>query len=559
MYWQYLNPTPTEDKDAPAIVRLLLENRGINQNEEKFFLDFSPPPEPKELLEEEKLLQACDLIKRAQKEKRPIIVHGDYDVDGICATAILWETLYFQQKFSLTRPFIPHRLRHGYGISEASLEDLLLLAQELSSLPPLVITVDCGIRSVKEIEKLREKGVSVILTDHHQPGAVLPPANVILHQTAVSGSGVAWLLAQSLLSWRDQENFLDLLALATIADLLPLQGINRYWVKKGLQHLQRPHRLGLQYLYQENKLEGKTITPYHVAWIIAPRLNALGRLEHALTSLKFLVTRNHQKARELALILERTNRQRQNLMQEALLEAEKQFQSAPAPVAVLSHPHWHEGVIGLIAGKISEKFNCPSFVISEGEPYCKGSARGVPNLNLIQLLEQTSSLLINFGGHKQAAGFTISRDKITLFREKLIELLQQQNWQTTTKRILTVDLILNLNQITPQLLKELQRLEPHGIGNPRPVFVSLDLVAFGAHVVGRQGQHLKFLLRSSQNPQRLYSAIAFNQGHLAAQIKAGTKLDLAYNLEQDYFQGKDQIILKVKDFHFSDLEPEAKP
>ncbi|MBU0708528.1 single-stranded-DNA-specific exonuclease RecJ [Patescibacteria group bacterium] len=550
MPWELINHAPTANLSPEEIVRLLLINRKIDPASNEDFLN------PKidligiyELPAPGELIKAQRLINRAIKQKRPIIIHGDYDVDGLCATTILWETIYRHLNYQLTRPFIPHRTKHGYGISKQSLDEVRQIGRQLSSKPPLLITVDCGISAKEELEEYnKQTGAEIILTDHHLLPSQLPRTDSLLHTTELSGTGVAWLLASRLLnsSHQNPELFLDLVALATIGDLVPLTSHNRSLVARGLALLTQTPRPGLQELYKLAKLSGKTINPYHVGWIIAPRLNAPGRLSHALESLKLLATRDYQQSRSLALSLERQNRERQTLTTKAVEEAEVLAKLSKEKVLVLSSPQWIEGIIGLIASKIAEKLSLPTFVIAERETLSKGSARASKNFDLANFLNQHKDLLINFGGHAQAAGFTILTSNIQLFTSRTQETAQKMHFLDNKQPALAIDLELHPSKISADFYRIIKRLEPHGIGNPAPLFLSRQLRASRIHTVGKNSQHLKMEFHS---PQIKYpvSGIGFNLAHLHHSIREGELIDVVYQLTENDYYGDPKIEFIVKD------------
>jgi len=546
VYWQIINPTPTQNLSPEKILHLLLKNRGVNESMSEEFLNPQVNQQlVSQLLSEAELVKAEGLVNQAIRQNRPIVIHGDYDVDGICATAILWETLYRRLNYPLVRPLIPHREKHGYGISTASLQEVKKVSRSLSVQPPLLITVDCGISSAKELEKFRHDGGQVILTDHHLPPARLPSVDALLHTTELSGAGVAWLLSARLLN-SSAEEFLELVSLATVADCVPLTGYNRGLVAEGLKILSQTARPGLQELYQLAKIDGKEFTPYHLGWLIGPRLNASGRLGHALDSLRLLATHNRDLARQLAQHLEELNSRRQDLTMQATSQAEKMVDTEMQNILVLTHSDWPEGIIGLIAAKVTEKFFLPSLAISQKEEVSKGSARSIKGFNIVDFLHQADDLLIGCGGHAMAAGFSLRTKHLDEFRQRVQELGQKETSLRESKPVLKIDLELELPQAGLELVDLLKKLEPHGIGNPSPVFASRQVRAFNIRTVGSDGRHLKLNLQDPETGTAI-SAIGFSLGHLNQEINEGESVDVAYQLEEnDYFE-LPSVEAKIKD------------
>ncbi|OQX51020.1 single-stranded-DNA-specific exonuclease RecJ [candidate division CPR3 bacterium 4484_211] len=552
MKWKLLNNTETANLAPRDLVDLLLENRGIAAADRERFLN--PQLDLEDicsLLPDEELVKARELIYRAIEHNRPVIIHGDYDVDGLCASAVLWEAIYRGLGYPLARPFIPHRINHGYGLSVPSLEEVGKISRQLSSQPPLLITVDCGISAVSEVKQAKREGYEVILTDHHVPGNIRPAADVILHTSKLSGTGVAWVLAHFLLEDKlEQEAYLDLVALATIADLVPLIGPNRPLVKSGLAALSSTPRVGLQELFQKAGIKDKVLTSYHVGWIIGPRLNAAGRIDHALEGLRLLATRDRVQAGKLADFLERRNRQRQLLTDKAFRQALEMTDRINQPLPVLAHPQWHEGVIGLVAAKIMQRFGRPAIAIARGAEISKGSARSPDNFNLIELFQHLKKTVKSFGGHPRAAGFSLASDKISLFAQEIQEVVKDKFNLKSAEPELKIDLGLNAAFLTLDLVRLLEKLSPFGIGNPRPVFSTPKLRAFGVKKVGDRGQHLKLQLQNGLTGQ-LFSAIGFNLGDLAYQLNEGAVVDVAYQVEEDNYYQKPRLQLKIKDIKVS--------
>lgn len=537
------------------IVEAILANRGIDTVDE--FI--KPTPVDFQFLTKmqglfgDDLLKAVATIKTAMAEDQAIIIHGDYDVDGVSATAILWEVLYFAIGYRKVWPFIPHRVDHGYGLSTESIDAIVQDLVGRDQKPGLLITVDCGITAKSSVEYAHDNGFQVVVTDHHtrpQADSDLPAAEAVLHTYQLCGAGISWVLANSLIRLARLNAKLlagglqgaDLVALATLADVQELVGYNRSLVVAGLAELTKHPRVGLQALYELAGIRGKKIGTYEVGWIIAPRMNATGRLEHALEALRLLVTQDRQQAASLARLLDKVNSQRQEyttIAVEQALAMVGQEWNGTSPI-VVAHPDWHEGVIGLVAGKLTERYRAPALAITKSEGGAKGSARSIDGVNIVELLRRGESLLDNFGGHAAAAGFSLPWEQVGALKELLgaIDLIQE--FGLSTNRQIVVDLALCPDWIDWGLYESLAALEPHGMGNPKPVFASYGVSIGELKTVGKEGKHLKFVTDAGLN------AIAFGMGDRMAELLEFSQVDLVYNIDQDTYRGGQAMQLKVK-------------
>lgn len=530
-----LPPKPNADD----IIKTLLKNRGIKTKEEKEFLNpnlskITPKSVGINLKEFE---ESKVRIKKAIKNKEQIVVFGDYDVDGICGSAIIWESL--NQAGAKILPYIPHRIDEGYGLSVKGIENLLSKIPETK----LIITVDNGIVAKPAVDFAKEKEIDVIITDHHVPSESMPKAYSIIHTTKLCGAGVGWMLARE---FKDIEDHLSLAALASIADLVPLVGPSRTITKLGLLNLRESERLGLVELFRECRLVQKEIGVYEVGHIIAPRLNAMGRLESAMDSLRLLCTSNRGRAHELARKLGSTNLERQNLTEQAVFHAVAQVksQTETGKLLFISHETYQQGVIGLVAGKLVEQYYLPSIVVSKGDIYSKASARSILGFNIIEFIRKASDLLVDAGGHPMAAGFTVETTKIELVQKKLQKLALKEVTKKLLTQTLKIDCELPTNLLNFDLYEKITQLEPFGMGNPNPVFTTKNLEIEDVKAVGQEGKHLKFKLRSKKE---LFDAIGFSMGKRIPELKIGTKVSIAYNLTMDSWNGNNKLQLKLKD------------
>ncbi|PIQ85304.1 MAG: single-stranded-DNA-specific exonuclease RecJ, partial [Candidatus Omnitrophica bacterium CG11_big_fil_rev_8_21_14_0_20_43_6] len=423
---------------------------------------------------------AVSLVKKAKANKEKVMVFGDYDVDGITSTVLLKNALQGMGLEVLHH--IPHRINEGYGLNQ----EIVRFARE--NQVKLMVTADCGIVNHKEIEALRQSNIDVVVTDHHEPqGSKLPAASVIINPKVkhsgypyreLAGVGVAYKFAQGLTGSLLIDD-LDLVALGTIADSVPLTGENRIIAKEGLLKLPQTKRLGLRAIIENAGIENKKFNSTYVSFIIAPRLNAPGRMDYAEVSLKLLMSQNIGEAENLAGELEKFNRQRQKIESKILEEAEElinqQMNFKENRVIVIAKEDWHQGVLGIVASKLADRFYRPAIVISIKEDLCKGSARSIKNFHLCDALMDSRELLDSFGGHAHAAGLLITKDNIDEFRKSINKLASDRLTLEDLLPSKDIDAELALGDLNESLVKELERLEPFGMANPEPLFYSRTL------------------------------------------------------------------------------------
>lgn len=482
------------------------------------------------------------LIKQAILNKQPILIYGDYDADGITATALTWETLF--KLGAEVKPFIPLRETHGYGMSVPALKEALALFPE-DDKKPLVITVDNGISANEAAAFLKEKGISLIITDHHQPGERLPEAEAIIHSDKISGAAVAWFLMREL---DDQlaTATLDLAVIGSVADMMVLTGVNRSLVSYGLKALRETRRPGLLALYEESGIDPKQeLSTYHINFMIAPRLNAMGRLEQAMDSLRLLCTRNRERAKGLAGLLSDTNRQRQDMTLESLLKAKTLVGGGVGPALVIDDPDFHEGIIGLVAGKLVETYYRPAIVFAHNGETVKASARSIEGVNIIELIRELQPMLLSAGGHPMAAGLSLKKENLGEFREAFIKLCAQKITPEMFTRKLMIDAEIELNDIADELYYRLEELKPFGIGNARPVFATRDARVVEARPVGKGQAHLKMTLQAPSGDK--VPVIGFGFGSKAAQLSQAGVVTMAYTIDENIWNGRRELQLRVKD------------
>lgn len=534
-------------KNQEEIINTLLNNRGItNSDQKKEFLNPLLQSVTFESIgiKEEEIKKTAKRIERAIKNNEVIVIFGDYDVDGVTGTALLWETLYWNFGYKNVFPYIPHRINEGYGISEKGIDGVLLEHSDTS----LIITVDNGIVAGDAIKYAASKKIDVIVTDHHVPGEKLPESLAIVHTTNVCGASVAFLLSLYLEGKKITEDDprLDLVALATVADLVPLIGPNRVLLHFGIQALRRSKRPGIESLVKSSSIEKSKIGVYEIGHILAPRINAAGRLDHALDSLRILCTRNRERSDILARQLSEVNKERQSMTQEASSVAKSLvvFENE-MKIIVSSSADYKQGIIGLIASRLTEEFYRPALVISEGEEISKGSARSIKGVNIIELIRSSSTYLLEMGGHPMAAGFSLKTRDIASFTKEIsknaAEYIEEQYFQ----RSINIDFELNDELITEKTYLEIQKLAPFGMGNNEPTFLTKNLEILDIKKIGKDKTHLKFVLGTGKN--RIH-AIGFGLGKFDEIPESGDIIDVVYTLSINEWNDRKTLQLVIRDY-----------
>jgi single-stranded-DNA-specific exonuclease len=497
--------------------------------------------------------RAVGRIVRALRDNETVLVHGDYDVDGICSTTVMVRTLAMLGGNPV--PFIPRRLQDGYDLTDAGVR----AARDCGA--SLVITCDCGTSAHAPIAELQRSGIDVIVTDHHLPGGPLPPAFAILNPKRpgctsrdkdLAAAGVAFKLALALTrAVGGNENavygMLDLVALATIADVAPLRGENRVLVRYGLKLLNEPVRPGIRAMIRAAGLEGKPLTSGRVGFILAPRLNAAGRLGSALRGVDLLLTTSDQQANPIARELEELNARRQELDRTTLDRARSMVQQMDLGATygiVLAEQGWHPGVIGIVASRIVEEFGRPAVLIALEGAQGKGSGRSISAFDLHAGLSECRELLLRFGGHRSAAGVTIAAERVAEFAARFNQIAASKLTDSDLVPELRVDLDLSFDQATDELEMLLRYLEPCGVGNPSPLLVSHGVtVAAAPRVVGKDG--LKVVLHGAG---RELVALGWGMARRARELDAGMTIDVAYRLERDEWNGESRLQARLADF-----------
>ncbi|MDA1329834.1 MAG: single-stranded-DNA-specific exonuclease RecJ [Chloroflexi bacterium] len=555
--WQIAKSiSPEAEKNLekyPALLRQVLFNRGLadQQSAMDFLAALSPESDPFQM---KGMGAAVDRLASAIKHGEAIVVYGDYDADGVSATALLSHSL---EAFGANvRAYIPDRFDEGYGLNRAA---LIELAEQGAK---VVVTVDCGIRAIPEAEEALRLGLELIITDHHSIGPELPPATAIINSKLpgdeypnknLAGVGTAYLLVCALASelkpshWTN-EHLLDLLTLGTIADLVPLVGENRTLVRKGLGYLRRPHRQGLMSLMGIAGLTPAKISASDVGFMLGPRVNAAGRMGSSMDAYQLLVTQDVFEAGKLAQELDNRNRERQRITLEMAQSAEELAGAEDENKLLISafHSDYNPGIVGLVASRLSERYHRPAIVGEQGEEFTRASCRSIPEFHITDALQSCAELFENFGGHAAAAGFTIRNDRLNEALERLNGRAQKELGGLELRPTLQADAEVALADLKPDLLHQLELLEPTGYGNPQPQFVSRKLGVRSSRTVGSDASHLKL---SVTDGWVTFDAIAFRQGHWANDMPK--EIDLLYNFEVNEFNGKRTLQLNVRDIKAS--------
>lgn len=541
--------------EFPPFLRQLLYNRGIQTaTDAHAFMDAETVALTDPLLLRD-MDVAISLIQDALSHAEKIAVYGDYDVDGVTASALLFE--FFQALGNTPRVYIPNRFDEGYGLN---LEAINLLAGEGVK---LLITVDCGIRSVKEVALARSLGMNVILSDHHLPGHEIPPANAVINPRQpgdaypfkhLAGVGLAYKLAAAYLQAYPQpglkaENWLDLVALGTVADLAELTGENRALVGQGLNVIRRSSRQGLYSLAQVSGIRLDRITTANIGFGLGPRLNAAGRLETAMAAFQLLVSDDLYESARLAQLLDDQNAQRKNLTQQI---QEKAIAGALAeggslPIIFAASEEFSEGVVGLAASRVAERFYRPAIIGHQSDGLIVASCRSIKEFDITRALDECADLLVRYGGHSMAAGLTVANDNLPALLERLNSLASRQlaGMELTPELFIDYDIALDKLKAEhiPEIMDDVSRLEPTGVRNPEALFCSRGLRVVNPRALS-DGQHLKMLLRAGINT---YEGIAFRQGYWLKSLPP--VVDVAYTFEINEYQGRQSLQLNIRDIH----------
>lgn len=509
-------------------------------------------------------------LLEAIQRKELVIVYGDFDADGVTSTVLMVSVL--RHLGAKVRPYIPHRVDEGYGLNREALEKL---AQDGAK---VVITVDCGIRSVQEVEDGKAMGLDIIITDHHSIGPEIPDAFAVVNpkqidcsypEDMLAGVGVAYKVASTLVqqhygkrmythkSLRQKvgqilENLLDLVAVGTVADLAPLDRVeNRVLVRRGLEVLNEARRPGIKALMEVAGIEPGKVSAMSIGFALGPRINAAGRLESAMLAYELLMTDDYDHALVLAYQLNDLNNERQTLTRDAQDAIREQLVTfADTMPLIFADGDFKPGIVGLVAGRLVEEFYRPSVVMERGESESRASCRSIPQFDITSVLDECAELLVRHGGHAQAAGFTVLNENVNTLRERLTRLAIERLDGQDLRPMLEIDALVDINQLSEQLVDELTYLEPTGHMNPSAVLVSHNLYVLDWRLVGKDGRHLKFKVARAGRPP--VDAIAFGMGEWTQRFPC--RIDVAYQLEINEWNGRRTMQMNVQDIREAGVE-----
>ncbi|MBN1178012.1 MAG: single-stranded-DNA-specific exonuclease RecJ [Anaerolineae bacterium] len=556
--WRVADAVPDDHlarfPNLPPVIVQILSNRGLTTPEDvAAFLERRPELHDPFLMRD--MDSAVTRLRQAIRAQEPIAVYGDFDADGVTATALLVLTL--RALGGTVTPYIPHRVDEGYGLNKDALSELAADGIRL------IVTVDCGVRSLEEVAHARQLGMDVIITDHHTVGTHLPDATAVLDPRRadctypyphLAGVGLAFKLAQALLRVNGQvptqknvnlteQDILDLVALGTVADLAPLTGENRTLVQMGLEHINAAPRAGVAALVH-NAGSRNGVDEMTISYALAPRLNAAGRMGHAKTAYQLLTTEYPGEADQLAQRLGEMNRERQQLTVDVEERAHHiaQMEDHTCPLLFIADPAFPAGIVGLVASRLVEEFYRPTIIVELGEEESRGSARSIPPFHITEAIGTCEELLVRYGGHRAAAGFTVRTEHLPELKSRLQALATQTLHDQDLVPVLEADVEVPLDQMSWKLWKAMEALRPFGEGNPEPLFVSRNVSIRHHRAVGANGAHLKLYLFDGQS---VWDGIAFRQGEWLDRLPE--QVDIAYYLQRNEWNGESKLQLNIQD------------
>lgn len=558
--WQIAPRLPSDVKvnldPFPAPIQQILYNRGYSSlSSAAQYLNAELPSgtDPFNLLG---IPEAVVRLEKAISSGEPIAIYGDYDADGVTGTALLVQAL--NRLGGKVQGYIPNRFDEGYGLNNEALASLKEIGVKL------VVTVDCGIRSLDEAAFARANNLDLIITDHHHPTDDLPIALAVVNpkqhgdpypEKDLAGVGLAYKLIQALVIHLQKNSlpipanfseadYVDLVALGTVADLAPLVGENRSLVRQGLKSIQSTERQGILSLIGVSGINPKQISAGDIGFVLGPRLNAAGRLDSALAAFELLITSDVYRAGHLAQQLDNQNRDRQRITRDIQYLAEEiSLSNNPDSMLLFAaHPDFNPGVVGLAASRLTEQYYRPAIVAHFGETTTRGSCRSIPEFHITEALDLCKELLEHHGGHAAAAGFTVRNENLFRLIDKLTQIAEERLSGKDLRPVLQADVEMQLSDLKPGLLDYLELLQPTGYGNPQAIFVSRGLKVLNMRQVGKEGEHLKLIVSDAHIT---YDAIAFQQGYWYNDMPSF--VDLMYTFELNEFNGRESLQLRVKD------------
>ncbi len=573
MKWQ-LRPTldpelPSRFPELNSVILQLLFNRGLVTQEA--IDNFLNPGFEEHLFDpylfkdmEKALVRLFEVINTGGK----IMIYGDYDADGVCSTTVLYEAV--TGLGANVEIYIPFRDTEGYGLNQKVTQQII--DQKFD----LVITVDCGVANVTEVKMFQDSGIDVIILDHHEEPLVLPQPLALINpnvkscgypESRLCGAGVAFKFVQAIIKWQEKHDLavklplgfekwlLDLVAVATVGDIVPLLKENRVLVKYGLVVLEKTKNLGLAKLIELVSQRPGKIDSEYIGWRLVPRINAAGRVNHASAAFYLLTAKTEEEAEKWVGMLDENNKHRQKLTERILIEAEAQVAliGTEAKAIIIDGEDWPTGVLGLAAGRLSDKYHRPALVFSrEGDKYV-ASGRSIEEFDITATLKQCNDLLERYGGHPQACGLTIiGAEKFAQFKEKFLKLAAEKLTGVELVKSLAVEAEIKLNQVNWQLFDELEKFEPFGEANEKPLFLIKNLRVETVGTVGADGKHLRMMVSQDEDLNNLHKLIGFSFGQWCAQLKAGDQVDIVFELGVNEWNGNRELQLKIVDLKLSE-------
>ncbi|MDD5489757.1 MAG: single-stranded-DNA-specific exonuclease RecJ [Candidatus Moranbacteria bacterium] len=542
----------------PITLRLMLQRGFFSKEQIKKFLaaryeDLHSPDQLSGISE------AIERVGKARDEKESVTIYGDYDADGITSTLLLKEAL---EKIGISSStYIPDRNKEGYGLNKEAID---FIKKEYRT--KLLITVDCGISNREEIKYARKKGMDVIITDHHSLPKVLPQKCILINPKMpnqeypfqdLAGVGITFKLCQAL--WEkfvpkeiDQLKWLlDLVAIGTVADCVPLVDENRIFAKFGLVVLQKTKRVGIQEIIKTARLNISETNPpsaENIAFQIGPRFNAAGRMDHADLTLNLLLEKDAAKARVAALELEAKNSERQKMTQTIFEEVKSTLkENENYKLIIRKGENWPLGILGIVAGKIAEEYHCPTFILREGSKIVEGSGRSIDVFNLIEAVSKLDSLLEKYGGHSQAMGIKVKPGNLARFEKDLLEIIERSYDENMWGKRIQIDAEIKPQEIDWDIVSEIKKFEPFGEGNREPVFLARNLVVRESRQVGNGQKHLKFVFGSDDSEKKSFEGIFFKGGERCSEFLVGSRISVVCNLRSNEWNGNHKIEMNIID------------
>ena len=548
-------------KVSPVLAQILY-NRGFEDPKDahRFLYTKDLAQDPYNMKDMEK---AVNRIWSAIEQGEAIVVYGDFDADGVTSTTLMMQVL--KALNANVSAYIPHRIDEGYGLNKPALEQLAKNGTKL------IVTVDCGIRSVNEVEAGISAGLDIIITDHHSIGPEIPPALAVVNpqqedcagEERLAGVGVAFMVAKALLQkkWREQRatypsirqsDLLDLVAIGTVADIMPLNCIeNRAMIIHGLQTINESRRKGIRSLMEVAGLKAGAVSAMDIGFGLGPRINAAGRLDDAIIAFKLLSARDDSTAKQYAQKLQQLNTERQQLTRDAQSVIREQLEDMDdTPLIFAGNESFQPGIVGLVAGRLAEEYYRPTVIMELGGDEVRASCRSIPEFNITQALDECADLLVRHGGHAMAAGFTVQKDNIPQLEERLMDKAQRALEGQDLVKTIDVDVEMNIHRLSEKLVNELQLLEPTGHGNSKPTFITKRARVIQCRTVGNDDRHLKLRFARAGKPP--IDAIGFGLGHWATEMS--DYMDVVYSLEMNEWNGRRNLQMRLKDVRPSEVE-----